>query len=155
MNPAGGACMDTINRRLFLARCSMFFSVLPNMLAAEQVDNSCGLPIMNDRELAFWDSPDMNFPGWLRIVSMEKHNTGCVLRITVYDPKKKDRLYFFSMDNGQSWQLDDSEMKRYGNLNKFPHCTLERLCPLGRIIAWRISSAGGGGGSTVNSSREG
>ena len=130
--------MDTINRRLFLVKCGTFFSVLPNMLAAEQVDNSCGLPIMNDRELAFWDDT-ADFPSGFRITSMEKYNKGCVLRIAILDRKNGKYLYFFSMDNGQSWQLDDSEMKRYGNLNKFPSIA-NVASNNARTLFWRNSS---------------
>ena len=110
--------MEIINRRLFLVKYGALFSVLPNMLAAEQVGNICGFPVANDRKLAFVDRPPMGFRN-LRIVSIEKHNSGSVFRISIHKPKNSE--YFFSTDNGRSWQPDSSEMNYCGNLNKYPN----------------------------------
>ena len=111
--------MEIINRRFFLAKCGIFISVLPDMLTAGQGGNLCGFPVLDDREFTFWDSPPIDFPRSLRIVSMEKHNFGSVLRIA-NGRKNGNSLYFFSTDNGQTWQPDNSEECFYGNLNNYP-----------------------------------
>ena len=87
--------MGIINRKLFLAKCGAVISVSPSMLATEHADNSCGFPVMDDRKFALGDSPPGGFPRSLRIVSMEKHNSGSVLRIA--NGRINDhRLYFFN-----------------------------------------------------------
>ena len=132
--------MEGINRRLFLAKCGMFFSVLPNMTAAEQAGNICGLPISDGRKLALWDSPPGDFPRSFMITSMEKHNSGSILRIAMYDRKNDKFLYFFSTDHGQTWQSsDDSIVSSYGNLNKNPQA-FSVLSNNARTLFWRNSS---------------
>ena len=109
--------MEIIDRRLFLVKYGALFSVLPNMLAAEQVGNVCGFPVTDDRKLTFTDRPSRELRSF-RIVSIEKHNSGSVLRISIH--KHKNSEYFFSTDNGRSWQPDSSAMNGYENLNKYP-----------------------------------
>jgi len=125
-----------VNRRLFLAKCGMAFSVLPNMLTAEQAGNSCGFPVLDNRELAFWDSPPMGLRSF-SIISMEKNNSGNVLRIAVYDRKNTKFLYFFSTDNGQTWQpYNDSIVSSYGNPNHYPSIT-NTTSNNARTLFWR------------------
>ena len=131
--------MGIINRRLFLAKCGIVYFILPNASTAEQVGNLCGFPVLDNRALAFWDRPPGDFPRSLRIVSVEKQNSGSVLRIAIYDRKNGKYLFFSSTDNGQSWQpYDDLEVSSFGNLNNFTN-VFNVSSNNARTLFWRNS----------------
>lgn len=111
--------MEIINRRLFLTKCGLTFSILPNMLASEQSGNSCGLPLSNDRVFTNWDASVRGLARRIGIISIEKHNSDCILRVARYNREHDKYRLFLSMDNGQNWQLyDDSKVDIVGNINK-------------------------------------
>ena len=117
--------MNVLSRRMFLVKYGVCFSVVSNLLAFEQY---CAIPIPDDRVLYYWVGTgtisSVNQTPPLRLISIEKHNSSCILRINIYTRGSDINQFFFSSDNGQAWQLYDSSEIQHTGVSHFENLNI-------------------------------